>query len=58
MKKAIFILISIIFCESFYAQVNFSGYLVDENNKSMKDVTINLYEENNLVSTTKWTKKF
>ena len=41
-----------------FSQVNFSGYLVDETDKSMKDVTINLYEGNNLISTTKWTKKF
>ena len=40
------------------AQVNFSGYMVDEENKNMKDVTINLYEENNLISTVSWAKKF
>lgn len=58
MKKIIFLFFSLLFTQYFYAQVNFSGYLVDENNKGMKDVTINLYEENNLVSSTKWAKKF
>lgn len=32
--------------------------MVDETNKSMRDVTINLYEENNLISTVVWAKKF
>lgn len=41
-----------------FAQVNFMGYLQDEAGKSMKDITINLYEENNLISTETWTKKF
>ena len=41
-----------------FSQVNFIGYLVDEENNKMRDVTINLYEDNNLVSSDKWAKKF
>ncbi|MCB9360185.1 MAG: hypothetical protein H6587_01500 [Flavobacteriales bacterium] len=41
-----------------FSQVNFTGYLVDEDNNKMRDVTINLYEDNNLVSSDKWAKKF
>jgi hypothetical protein len=41
-----------------FSQVNFTGYLVDEENKRMRDVTINLYEENSLISSTNWGKKF
>tara|TARA_R110001592_G_scaffold208843_2_gene459895 strand:- start:8892 stop:9350 length:459 start_codon:yes stop_codon:yes gene_type:complete len=58
MKK--FIILSILIFESIllFSQVNFTGYLVDEESNKMRDVTINLYEENNLVSSTKWAKKF
>lgn len=41
-----------------FSQVNFTGYLVDEENNKMRDVTINLYEDNSLVSSDKWAKKF
>lgn len=55
-----FLIILFTFLISFngFCQVNFTGYLVDEQNLKMKDVIINLYEENNLVSTNKWAKKF
>lgn len=54
------ILFSILLFESLvlFSQVNFTGYLVDEDNNKMRDVIINLYEENNLISSTKWAKKF
>ncbi|MBV6485876.1 MAG: hypothetical protein KFKLKKLM_02486 [Flavobacteriales bacterium] len=58
MKKILLTILILSSCCILKAQVNFSGYLVDEENKGMKDVTINLYEENNLVSSTKWSKKF
>jgi len=58
MKKYILVLAFFVFVNVVCAQVNFSGYMVDEENKSMRDVTINLYEENNLISTVVWAKKF
>jgi hypothetical protein len=58
MKKLI--ILSILIFESIFllSQVNFTGYLVDEENNKMRDVTINLYDDNNLVSSDKWAKKF
>jgi len=41
-----------------FSQVNFTGYMVDENNSKMRDVTINLYQENELISSIIWAKKF
>jgi hypothetical protein len=58
MKNILLTVILLMIIQTTKAQVNFSGYLVDEDNKGMKDVTINLYEENNLISTVKWVKKF
>ena len=58
MKKSVLLLAFFVFVNVVCAQVNFSGYMVDEENKSMRDVTINLYEENNLISTVVWAKKF
>lgn len=43
---------------SSYAQVNFTGYLVDQDESKMKNVTINLYSGNELVSSEEWSKKF
>jgi hypothetical protein len=57
--KQITLLTFLFFCSSIvFSQVNFTGYLVDEENNRMRDVTINLYEDNNLVSSDKWAKKF
>lgn len=58
MRKLLLIALGLISFGYAQAQVNFSGYMVDEENKNMKDVTINLYEENNLISTVSWAKKF
>lgn len=58
MKKLFLIAMCLASLSFIQAQVNFSGYMVDEENKNMKDVTINLYEENNLISTVSWAKKF
>lgn len=58
MKKLLLVLLGLTSVCLLRAQVNFSGYMVDEENKSMKDVTINLYEENTLISTVSWAKKF
>jgi len=40
------------------AQVTFTGYLVDEKNNKIKDVEVNLYQGNDLISTKNWNKKF
>ena len=58
MKNIFVVLAFILFITNVNSQVNFSGYMVDEENKSMRDVTINLYEENVLISTVSWAKKF
>ena len=57
MKKLFLIAMCLASLSFIQAQVNFSGYMVDEENKNMKDVTINVYEENNLISTVSWAKK-
>lgn len=58
MKKVLIVALCFFSIGLMRAQVNFSGYMVDEENKNMKDVTINLYEENNLISSVSWAKKF
>lgn len=58
MKKVLIVVLCFFSIGLMRAQVNFSGYMVDEENKNMKDVTINLYEENNLISSVSWAKKF
>lgn len=58
MKRFLLFAYLFIFPILIFSQVNFTGYLVDEENNKMRDVTINLYEDNNLVSSDKWAKKF
>ncbi|TXB65767.1 hypothetical protein FRY74_04160 [Vicingus serpentipes] len=58
MKRFLLFTYLFIFPMLIFSQVNFTGYLVDEENNKMRDVTINLYEDNNLVSSDKWAKKF
>ncbi|NCP45962.1 MAG: hypothetical protein COW67_05625 [Flavobacteriales bacterium CG18_big_fil_WC_8_21_14_2_50_32_9] len=41
-----------------YSQINFTGYLTDEKNDKLKDVTINVYDQNELISTEIVSKKF
>lgn len=41
-----------------FSQVTFSGFIVDKSDKKMKDVSINLYEGNEIVSKQQWSKKF
>lgn len=57
MKTLVTMLFTIILTSS-YAQVNFTGYLVDQDESKMKNVTINLYSGNELVSSEEWSKKF
>ena len=59
MKKLLFIAITLLFCTpSIYSQVSFTGYLVDADEKKLKDVEVNLYKGNEKMSTKKWSKKF
>lgn len=58
MKKIIPLVVVILFSVELSAQVNFMGYLVNETDKKMHNVSINLYEGNTLVSTEKWSKSF
>jgi hypothetical protein len=41
-----------------FSQVLFTGYLVNEDNAKMKDVTVSLYSGNEKISSEKWSKKF
>ncbi|PKP51308.1 MAG: hypothetical protein CVT95_01180 [Bacteroidetes bacterium HGW-Bacteroidetes-12] len=41
-----------------YSQINFTGYLKDEENNKLKDVTVNIYDQNELISTEIVSKKF
>ena len=57
--KKLVLIISLVFYSFFSgAQVTFTGYLVDEESEKMKGVTVNLYQDNELLSTKKWNKKF
>ena len=56
--KALLTLVLSLFMLTASAQVNFTGYLMDEDEKRMKDVIINLYSGNQKISTMKWSKKF
>lgn len=57
-----FRLLSILFCISLsvnvFSQVSFTGYLVNEGDEKLKDVSVLLYQGNDLISTQKWSKKF
>lgn len=56
--KPFFTILLFLICISFQAQVSFLGYLVDEDNAKMKNVTVNLYQGNDKISTKIWSKKF
>ncbi len=43
---------------SISAQVSFTGYLVDVDEKKLKDVEVNLYQGNEKLSSKKWSKSF
>mgnify|MGYP000448133083 CR=1 FL=1 len=57
MKNILFFICIIISSLSF-SQVSFTGYLVDSEEEKLKDVEVNLYQGNEKVSTTLWSKKF
>ena len=58
--KGFFIALTITFLMSTigFSQVNFTGYLVDNDDSKLKDVTVNLYKGNEKISSKKWSKKF
>ena len=58
--KNIFILpvILLLLSATGFSQVNFTGYLVNSNDGKLKDVEVNLYKGNEILSTKKWSKKF
>ena len=43
---------------SLSAQVSFTGYLVDREDKKLKNVEVNLYEGNEKLSSKNWSKSF
>ncbi len=45
------------FSYSVTAQVSFKGYLVDADEKKLKDVEVNLYKGNEKLSSKKWSKR-
>lgn len=57
MKKSIILFVTLFSYCFTYAQVNFTGYLTDEENNKLKDVTINIYDQNELISTEIVSKK-
>ena len=57
-RRVIFLVGLILFSFTAFSQVTFAGYLVDEENEKMKDVVINLYQDNEKISTQMWSKKF
>jgi hypothetical protein len=48
----------LLFINCVFSQVNFTGYMVNKDNKKLRDVKINLYEGNEMLSSKKWSKKF
>lgn len=59
MKQSFILSITLLlFTTTMFAQVSFTGYLVDAANKKLKNVTVNLYKGNDTVSTKVWSKKF
>ena len=59
MKASIFTLVTaLLISVGGFSQVNFTGYLVDNDDSKLKDVTVNLYKGNEKVSSKKWSKKF
>lgn len=58
MQKVLFLTVSLFLYAIAFSQVTFSGYLVDEENQKMKDVSVNLYQGNEKISSQVWSKKF
>ena len=56
--KTLFTILLVSFFFSANAQVSFMGYLVDVDEKGLRDVSVSLYQENEKISTKKWSKKF
>jgi len=47
-----------IFSTNLLSQVTFTGYLVDSEDSKLKNVEVNLYQDNEKISSNKWSKKF
>ncbi len=59
MKKLLILPITLLlFSTTMLSQVTFTGYLVDADDKKLKDVEVNLFKGNEKLSTKKWSKKF
>lgn len=58
MKKIIVFSVALIYSVFAYSQIEFLGYLTNQENKKLKQVTVNLYEDNTLVSSTVFNLKF
>lgn len=58
MKKIAMLFLMVLSVCCTYSQINFTGYLSDEKNDKLKNVTINIYDQNELISTEIVSKKF
>lgn len=58
MKTIVTLLFAICFAGNLFAQPLLKGIVVDENNKKLNNVEINLFEENSLIYTEFVSKKF
>lgn len=59
MKKLLFLLLTLLLLNTtMFAQVEFTGYLVDTEDQKLKDVEVNLFKGNEKLSSKKWSKKF
>ena len=59
MKQLLLLPIALLlFSTTMFSQVAFTGYLVDTDDKKLKDVEVNLFKGNEKISTKKWSKKF
>jgi len=59
MKYALLLIIILFqFINPTFSQVEFMGYLMDEDSKKITNVTIKLYQQNQLIETKSYSKKF
>ncbi|MBL4669229.1 MAG: hypothetical protein JKY30_08205 [Flavobacteriales bacterium] len=59
MKLSLILSITLLlFTTTIFSQVAFKGYLIDANDKKLKDVEVNLFKGNEKISTKKWSKSF
>lgn len=58
MKTIVTLVFAICFAGNLFAQPLIKGYVVDENNKKLSNIEINIFEENSLLYTEIISKKF